>query len=148
MPVTQPVGWGISSGTDRYYRVGTDLADLALALDGARDVDNLSEVLGERWDRDRVLGGLGVLENMQVLEVADGAARPPARRGRVRVIPPLTVQVSLIGPALQRILPGKRSGATTPTRRRVRAVVLSAVTIIALGCYAALIPTTADVLAN
>ncbi|WP_150116582.1 daptide biosynthesis intramembrane metalloprotease [Williamsia herbipolensis] len=147
MPDSQPIRWVISAGTDRYFRVGADLAELARALDGTRGVDDLCATLGDRWDRDRVLGGLGVLETMQVLTDDDGAS-PPTRQSRIRFIPPLTVQISLIGTAVHRILPGPSTRRMGTAARRLSAVTAAVIAAVAVGCFATLVPTTIDALAT
>ncbi|MDT3726767.1 daptide biosynthesis intramembrane metalloprotease [Streptomyces sp. DSM 41972] len=133
--------WMIQRGADRYYRVGSDVARLAQALDGRRDVDALVERLGGPWRRTSVLTVLRTLHEQKLLD--DGQDRAPGRDRRVKFVPPLTVQFTLLRP--ERLLARLRP-LTARLAARPGAVAALAVTLGGVFALAAQAPAVGDAL--
>jgi putative peptide zinc metalloprotease protein len=130
-PSGDGASWVIQSGANRYYRVGADIARLALELDGRRPADRLARDLGHPWNEGRVNG---VLERLRTLELLDdGSVRRPHRLRRVTFVPPLTVQFTLLRPdrLLSRLRP--RLGALGHPVVRVLAVLITVGGLLALA---------------
>lgn len=143
-PISEHAPWVLRRGESRYYRVGKDLADLACAIDGVRSVRELARDLGGRWDPNSVHGAVADLTGAGL--VADPTVdRTPSRRkarkkaGRIRFVPPMTVQFSLLDPS--RLL---RPGIASMGERAIR-VVLALAAAISVGGLIAMTATFAAV---
>ncbi len=95
--------WVLRQGERRYIRVGADMAKLLRALDGTRDHAALAETLGPPWSVADVRAVVGQVHRMGLVD--DGAADPPRQSGvrrrrlsRIKIIPPLTVQFTVLRP--------------------------------------------------
>lgn len=95
-PVEAGAPWLIEREGRRYFRVGADMAGLARALDAQRDVPTLALVLGSPWSVGLVEGALRQLQQLNLLD--DGQMRT-VRPRRVAVVPPMSLQVTVIDPA-------------------------------------------------
>ncbi|MGJ0119678.1 daptide biosynthesis intramembrane metalloprotease [Williamsia sp. MIQD14] len=140
--------WVISAGATHYYRAGADLVELLGALDGRRGVDDIVAALGDRWSHERVLAGLEVARRMELLDGSDDDRQTLDGR-RVKFVPPLTVQIALtrrLDRTFDALLAAARPLAALP--RRPGLVVLAAVTVVAMICWAAQIGATLDALAG
>jgi putative peptide zinc metalloprotease protein len=100
--------WIVQRGPHQYVRAGADMAALLRCLNGMRDHTALVEELGPPWTEPAVGQALASLQRMQML---DDGTRPHrhrlARTARFAVVPPLTLQVTLLDPdrLLQRLRP-------------------------------------------
>lgn len=103
-PVEEGSPWIIERDGRRYFRVGPDLARLAQSLTGDHDQRELLVVLGRPWSEDVLEGALRQLHGLKLL--SDGDAPPPRRR-RVSVVPPMTIQFTVLDPSriLRRLAP-------------------------------------------
>ncbi|GAA3800564.1 hypothetical protein GCM10022403_038560 [Streptomyces coacervatus] len=109
-PDKEGAPWVIQRGRHRYFRVQTDLARLARAVDGTRDRTGLAEVLGPPWTPEAVDVAVRKLADSQLLD--DGTADVGSKRRKnltswIRFAPPLTVQFTLLKPErlLRRLTP-------------------------------------------
>ena len=95
-PQGEAGSWIIQRGESRYFRVTPDVARLAAEFDGERDHQQLALALGAPWRTADVgtvvtkLAGTGMLD--------DGSGFSRKRTPRIRLAPPLTVQLSLLHP--------------------------------------------------
>ncbi|PJN03584.1 hypothetical protein CG740_09475 [Streptomyces sp. CB01201] len=99
--------WVLHRGGSRYFRVQADLARFTRILDGTRDHEQLAAVLGSPWTAHDVDMAVRKLADHQML---DDGTKPRRRHRRVRFIPPLTVQFTLLRPErlLRLVLPALR----------------------------------------
>ncbi|WP_344637513.1 daptide biosynthesis intramembrane metalloprotease [Kitasatospora cystarginea] len=103
-PISVDAPWIIQRG-EHYLRVGADLARLAQAADGTRGHEELAAVLGARWTTAAVDTGVRKLVAAKVFHGgADMHRSAPRRLPRLKVVPPLTVQLTVVHP--QRLLSG------------------------------------------
>jgi putative peptide zinc metalloprotease protein len=121
--------WIIQRGTGGYFRVQADLARLALAVDGTRDHHGLADALGAPWTTGHVDQAVRTLAAARLL---DDGVRRPGRDRRVRFVPPLTVQFTLLRP--ERLL----TWLSPLLNRLVRRGVAFAALAVALGGLLAL----------
>ncbi len=102
-PTGADAPWIIQRG-ERYLRVGADLARLARAADGTRGHEELAAVLGPRWTTAVVDTAVRRLVAAKVFHGGDPSRSAPRRVPRLKVVPPLTVQLTVVHP--QRLLSG------------------------------------------
>lgn len=91
----EPV-WILERDGRRYFRVGRDMARLAELLTGTYDLDELQEALGPRWSKQTLEAAINQLAGMGLLD--DGHRRTFSRR-RLQVVPPMSVQFSVLDPS-------------------------------------------------
>ncbi|MFF8637251.1 daptide biosynthesis intramembrane metalloprotease [Streptomyces pilosus] len=127
-PAEQDAPWVVQRGETQHFRVGADLARLIRALDGTRDHRELADALGTPWTADDIGTAVRSLADKKLLD--DGT--PPRKVRRVKLVPPLTVQFTVLRPdrLLRRMAP--------LTRLLFRRSVSVAATVIALGGLLAL----------
>ncbi|GAA2226876.1 hypothetical protein GCM10010430_02620 [Kitasatospora cystarginea] len=106
-PISTDAPWIIQRG-EQYLRVGADLARLVAAADGTKGHEALAAALGANWTAAVVDTAVRKLVTAKVFH--DGAAtrrKRPLRVPRVKVVPPLTVQLTVAHPQrlLSRALP-------------------------------------------
>lgn len=106
-PLEAGAPWVIHRGGTQYFRVQADLARLTRALDGTRDHEELAAALGSPWTADDVDVAVRKLADSQML---DDGTKPRRHSRRVRFVPPLTVQFTLLRPdrLLRLVLPALR----------------------------------------
>ena len=102
-PIGADAPWIIQRG-EQYLRVGADLARLAQAADGTRGHEELAAVLGARWTTAVVDAGVRRLVAAKVFHGGGMDRGSPRRLPRLKVVPPLTVQLTVVHP--QRLLSG------------------------------------------
>ncbi|WP_431682773.1 daptide biosynthesis intramembrane metalloprotease [Kitasatospora sp. KL5] len=102
-PTGADAPWIIQRG-EHYLRVGADLARLAQAADGTRGHRELAALLGPRWTPAVVDTAVRRLVAAKVFHGGDPDRGAPRRVPRLRVVPPLTVQLTVVHP--QRLLSG------------------------------------------
>lgn len=95
-PAADGAPWVACTGDQRYFRVEPDLARLLHALDGRRDHRGLAETLGAPWTSDDVRSAVHKLAPTGLL--ADGSEQR-RRKSRIVLVPPLTVQFTVLKPA-------------------------------------------------
>lgn len=142
--------WVLERDGRQYFRVKPDLARLAELLTGDYDVDELLGLLGPRWSKNAVLSGITTLQRMKLID--DGERHSFSAR-RVQLVPPMSVQVSVLDPSrtLSRIAPAIRALTRPPALMILYALVPGG--LLALGLAAADVrrlissPTPAGVLA-
>jgi putative peptide zinc metalloprotease protein len=89
--------WVIERDGRHYYRIGPDLARLAELLTGDYDQDELLGLLGDRWTADGLHSGVTKLRDMNLID--DGRARTTSATRRVSLVPPMSVQFSVVDPS-------------------------------------------------
>jgi putative peptide zinc metalloprotease protein len=96
--------WVMQRGP-RYFRVGGDVARLAELMDGRRDHTALAESMGQPWSKDLVQRAVSQLDQLGLIDRGDMLA--PRLASRIRLVPPLTVQLTVLRPghAMQRLQP-------------------------------------------
>ncbi|MEY9997766.1 putative peptide zinc metalloprotease protein [Streptomyces sp. V4I8] len=111
-PAKGKAPWVIQRGRQAYFRVQPDLARLALALNGTRDHAQLVEILGPPWTTEAVGTAVGKLAAGQLLDNGEqarrgGRHRRDRRDQRIKFVPPLTVQFTVLRPerVLRRVSP-------------------------------------------
>ncbi|MFU8872167.1 daptide biosynthesis intramembrane metalloprotease [Micromonospora sp. SL4-19] len=89
----------------KYVRVGRDVARLARAMDGQSDHAALSEALGPPWTVELVAQAVEKLDKLGLVDRGDMVA--PRRAPRIKVVPPFTIQLTLVRPgrAMQALRP-------------------------------------------
>ncbi|WP_371494505.1 hypothetical protein OG871_05240 [Kitasatospora sp. NBC_00374] len=102
-PTGADAPWTIQRG-EQYLRVGADLARLARAADGTRGHEELAAVLGPRWTTAVVDTAVRRLVAAKVFHGGDTDRSAPRRAPRLKVVPPLTVQLTVVHP--RRLLSG------------------------------------------
>ncbi|WP_354639248.1 daptide biosynthesis intramembrane metalloprotease [Kitasatospora camelliae] len=102
-PIGRDAPWIIERGGS-YLRVGADLARLAQAADGTRGHEELAAVLGPRWTPALVDTAVRRLVTAKVFHGGATDRDAPRRVPRVKIVPPLTVQLTVVHP--QRLLSG------------------------------------------
>ncbi|MFJ1708370.1 daptide biosynthesis intramembrane metalloprotease [Kitasatospora sp. NPDC088346] len=103
-PISADAPWIIRRG-EQYLRVGADLAKLAGAADGTRGHRELAALLGPRWSAAAVDTAVRRLVVAKVFHGgADTGRGAPRRAPRLKVVPPLTVQLTVVHP--RRLLSG------------------------------------------
>lgn len=95
-PAAESAPWVVRRG-ESYLRVGADLARLLDVLDGLLNHSELAEALGPRWDTTTVGAAVDRLYAADL--IADGSRRRLGKKRRVKFVPPLTIQVTVIRPA-------------------------------------------------
>ncbi|WP_305071793.1 daptide biosynthesis intramembrane metalloprotease [Rhizomonospora bruguierae] len=125
--------WVLERDGRQYFRVKPDLARLAELLTGDYDVDELLGLLGPRWSESAVLGGIARLQQMNLID--DGERHSFSAR-RFQLVPPMTVQLSVVDPS--RVLPRIAPAVRALTRRPVLVILgaLIAGGLLALGLAA------------
>ncbi|MFB4424068.1 daptide biosynthesis intramembrane metalloprotease [Streptomyces sp. QL37] len=94
-PAEAGAPWLIQQGQTRYFRVQSDLARLALALNGTRDHTLLAEILGPPWTVGAVAEAVEKLAAGKLLDNGE-AVRKSDRR--FKLVPPMTLQFTLVRP--------------------------------------------------
>ena len=67
-PIADGSGWMAQRGENHYFRLGTDLARLASAIDGTRDHAALARVLGAPWTSAAIGVGVAALDRASLLQ--------------------------------------------------------------------------------
>lgn len=94
-PIGDQGDWFVQRGTRQYFKVQPDLVRLLRSLDGERTVEDLVAALGRPWTAEQVDACLRTAHGAGLL--ADPARRR-RRQGRLRFVPPFTVQLTLVRP--------------------------------------------------
>ncbi|MEU9130415.1 daptide biosynthesis intramembrane metalloprotease [Kitasatospora sp. NPDC048540] len=102
-PTGAAAPWTIQRG-GQYLRVGADLARLARAADGTRGHEELAALLGPPWTTAVVDTAVRRLVTAKVFDNGDPKRGAPRRTPRLKVVPPLTLQLTVVHP--QRLLSG------------------------------------------
>jgi putative peptide zinc metalloprotease protein len=97
-PTSEDQPWFLQRGTNHYYRLTADLARLVALLDGTRPVRAMPQRLGAPWTEEDIRRALAFLSDAELLRTASDAHRRRAS-GRLRLVPPLTVQLTLFDPS-------------------------------------------------
>jgi putative peptide zinc metalloprotease protein len=123
-PTESGGSWIIQRGPHHYYRVQPDLARLALTIDGEHDHAELAAALGAPWTTPDVDAAIATLRERRLLD--DGTAPAPPRSGRIRFVPPLTVQFTVLRPEnlLRRLAPLVAAVMSRPGRALGTAIAL------------------------
>jgi len=137
-PAEEGASWLIQQGQARYFRVQSDLARLALALNGTRDHPLLAEILGAPWTVDAVTEAVEKLAAGKLLDNGEAVRRSDRR---FKFVPPLTLQFTLVRPErlLLRIAPLVK--ALTGRAGAVAAIVLALTGLLALAGQSARVGT-------
>ncbi|GGN43384.1 hypothetical protein GCM10012285_24760 [Streptomyces kronopolitis] len=120
--------WVLQYGA-RYVRITKHVAELVQELDGERDHEALAVRLGGAWSTERVGSAISRLDSLKLLD--DGETSPPAVAPRFQIVPPLTLQLTLLRP-------GRTMQALRPLFARLfsRAVVAAGLLCVLLGIVA------------
>lgn len=95
-PISADSTWVVRRADGSYLRVGADLGRLLMSLDGRQDADEIAHSQGEPWDVELVSSTLQELWDAELLDRGQGTPRSPT--GRVRFLPPMSVQITLARP--------------------------------------------------
>ncbi|MFF7309685.1 daptide biosynthesis intramembrane metalloprotease [Streptomyces sp. NPDC008137] len=87
--------WVLQHGA-RYVRINEKVADLVQELDGERDHEALAARLGGAWNTERVGSAISRLDSLKLLD--DGETPAPAVAPRFQIVPPMTLQLTLLRP--------------------------------------------------
>ncbi|MFD6417507.1 daptide biosynthesis intramembrane metalloprotease [Streptomyces sp. NPDC060194] len=93
-PSEPDVPWVVQRGESQHFRIGADLGRLLRSLDGTRDRHGLAEEMGGSWTPESVDVAVHALADRHLL---DDGTEPP-RTHRIKLVPPLTVQFTLLKP--------------------------------------------------
>ncbi|MET9610523.1 daptide biosynthesis intramembrane metalloprotease [Streptomyces sp. NPDC006512] len=120
--------WVLQRGP-RYIRVTPSVADLAEHFDGERDHQDLARLMGRTWTPELVAVAVDRLDGLGLIDRGDMKAAGPDPR--VKMIPPFTVQLTLLRP-------GRAMQALQPLFARLgnRAVIGSALLTALVGLIA------------
>ena len=95
-PSAEGAPWVVERDGRRYFRVGADLAKLAQHLTGDYNLRELHVVLGHPWTPEVLGAAVRQLGDMKLL---DDGERHAMRRRRVAVVPPFSVQFTVLDPS-------------------------------------------------
>ncbi len=89
----------------QYLRVGRNVALLARAMDGKSDHAALSAALGAPWTAELVAAAVARLDKVGLVDHGDMVA--PRVAPRIKIVPPFTIQLTLLRPGrtMQRMQP-------------------------------------------
>ncbi|MFI1505130.1 daptide biosynthesis intramembrane metalloprotease [Streptomyces sp. NPDC020597] len=120
--------WVLQHGA-RYVRITEHVADLVQELDGERDHETLAARLGGSWSTERVGSAISRLDSLRLLD--DGETKAPAVAPRFQIVPPMTLQLTLLRP-------GRTMQALRPVFARLfsRGVVAAGMLCVLLGAGA------------
>ncbi|MBC9718876.1 hypothetical protein H9Y04_40745 [Streptomyces sp. TRM66268-LWL] len=94
-PMGEGGTWVLQRGP-RYVRVSPAIAELAGHLDGTHDQEGLARVMGGTWSPARVHQAVTRLDELDMID--RGEDTKPARERRIKMVPPFTVQFTLLKP--------------------------------------------------
>ena len=97
-PQEEGASWIMQAGTSRYFRISADFAAVAQLLDGLRSRAEVAEQLGPPWTVTHVDTVVQQLARGKLLDDGSPTARRRRPDRRLRYLPPLTVQFTVVDP--------------------------------------------------